>query len=225
MTQKLQYFTIIGERCSGTTFVEYAIHWNFGLTYYNTCGKHFFGHDNSVFDHDKIAETLVICVVRNPVDWIDSFFKRLHHVPPQNKRSIYNFLHNEFYSIHEIAPFKGNEKMEDRHMITKERYRNIFDLRRTKQEFMLRELPKIVPHCMILRYEDLRDNYDATLDRIREQYDFERLHHPYRVITQYKGTYTAGYFKKPILIGSREQEQIWKRVDEAQEAELGYSRE
>jgi hypothetical protein len=73
-----------------------------------------------------------------------------------------------------------------------------------------------------LRYEDLRDNYDATLDKIREHYDFERLHHPYRVITQYKGTYTAGYFKKPILIGSREQEQIWKRIDGDQEAELGY---
>ena len=222
MSSEIKYFTVLGERCSGTTFIEYAIKWNLGLTYYNTCGKHFFGHNNDVFNTDTINETLVVCVVRDPIDWIDSFFKRLHHVPPHNKRSIYNFLHNEFYSIHEVAPVKGNEKTEDRNIITKERYCNIFELRKTKQEFMLRELPKLVPNCIIIRYEDMRDDYDNTLDKIRVKYGLERQYNPYKVITQYKGTYTTGYFKKPILLGSREQEQILKRLDREQEAELGY---
>ena len=219
----IKYVTVLGERCSGTTFVEYAIQWNLGLKYYVTCGKHFFGHDNSIFNTDLMKETLVICVVRNPIDWIDSFFKRLHHVPPHNKRSIYNFLHNEFYSIHEHDPLKGQEKMEDRHIITKERYRNIFELRKTKQDFMLREVPQLVPHCIIIRYEDMRDDFDRTLDHIRERFNLQRLHNPYKQITQYKGTYTACYFKKPILIGLREQETILKSVDVEQEALLGYN--
>ena len=219
----IKYLTVLGERCSGTTFVEYAIQWNLGLKYYTTCGKHFFGHDNSAFNTEKMKDTLVVCVVRNPIDWIDSFFKRLHHVPPHNKSSIYNFLHNEFYSIHEHDPLKGQEKMEDRHMITKERYKNIFELRKTKQDFMLREVPKLVPYYIILRYEDMRDDFDNTLDRIREQFQLDRIENPYKQITQYKGTYTACYFKKPILIGPREQDVIKKSVDTEQEALLGYN--
>ena len=31
---------------------------------------------------------LYICLVRDPIEWIDSLFKRLHHIPPQNKKDI-----------------------------------------------------------------------------------------------------------------------------------------
>lgn len=218
----LKYFTILGERCSGTTFIRYAIEWNLGLEYYPTCGKHFFGHDNSVFETEKMKETLVICVVRGPVEWIDSYFKRLHHVVPHNKRSIYNFLNNEFYTIYEVAPLKGEERMDDRHIMTNYRYRNIFELRKVKHEFMLRELPQLVPYSMVLRYEDMREDYDNTLDRILERYNLERLENPYKIITQYKGTYTANYAIKPILLGSREQSHILNSIDREQEAEIGY---
>jgi hypothetical protein len=221
-TNELRYFTILGERCSGTTFVRYAIEWNLGLEYYDVCGKHFFGHDKSVFQTDKMKQTLVVCVVRGAVEWIDSYFKRLHHVTPQNKRSIYNFLNNEFYTIKELAPHKGEEWMEDRHLITKERYRNIFEMRKTKADFLMRELPQLVSNVLILRYEDMRENYAATLDRVRDQFGLKRLNDPYTTITQYKGTYTACYFKKPILIGPREQEHILKSVDREQETALGY---
>ena len=44
----IKYLTVLGERCSGTTYVEYAIKWNLGLENYVTCGKHFFGHDNII---------------------------------------------------------------------------------------------------------------------------------------------------------------------------------
>jgi len=222
MANRLKYFTILGERCSGTTFIRYAIEWNLGLEYYPTCGKHFFGHDNCIFDTDKMKETLVICVVRGPVEWIDSYFKRLHHVAPHNKRSIYNFLNNEFYTVHEVEPLKGQERMDDRHIWTKDRYRNIFEMRKVKHEFMLRELPQLVPHSMVLRYEDMREDYDNTLDRILQQYNLERRENPYKIVTQYKGTYTASYAKKPILLGSRDQTHIMNSVDPEQEAELGY---
>ena len=87
---------------------------------------------------------------------------------------------------------------------------------------MLRELPKLVPYCIIVRYEDMRDDFDNTLDRIREKFHLDRIENPYKQITQYKGTYTACYFKKPILIGPREQEIIKKSVDAEQETLLGY---
>jgi hypothetical protein len=213
----LKYFTIIGERCSGTTFIECAIKWNFKLEYYPTCRKHFFGHDNSVFDSEKMKETLVIYVTRDPVEWIDSLFKRLHHVAPQNKKSIYNFLNNEFYSIHELEPVKWQELMEDRNIITKERYRNIFELRKVKNNFILETLPKLVDNVQVIRYENLRENYEVTLEKLYSKYNLERLWDHYKTIPKYKGTYLIEYFKKPILINEKTQKYIKNTIDKEQE--------
>jgi hypothetical protein len=225
MSSALKYITILGERCSGTTFVEYAIMTNFGLEYYTIYRKHFFGHDLVEFNTEKMAETLLICVVRDPVDWIDSFFKRHHHVTQHNFKNIFNFLNNEFHSIYELPPRNGQEIMEDRHIITKERYRNIFELRKTKNHYMMHEVPKHVPHYLLLRYEDLRDNYDETLDRIAQQFNLARIENPYKKIIKYKGTYTAEYAKKPILISERNQQVVMKMVDIEQEKQLGYLKE
>jgi len=220
-TNETKYFTILGERCSGTNFLRYAIEWNFKLDFYSICGKHFFGHDQNVeFENERMDQTLVICLVRDPIDWIDSFFKRLHHVPTQNKKSIYNFLNNEFYSIYEVGEDKGKERLDDRNLRTGERYKNIFELRKTKNDFMLNDVPRLAKHSIILRYEDLRDNYDATLDRIREHCCLEPINETYRRIEKYKGTYIAEYYKKPILLSEQTQRYIMEKVDQDQEQAL-----
>ena len=216
-SKPLKYFTILGERCSGTTFIEYAIKWNFKLKYYRILNKHFFGNDNSIFDSEKMKQTLVIYVTRDPVEWIDSFFKRLHHVALQNKKSIYNFLNNEFYSIHELGPLKWQELMEDRNIITKERYQNIFELRKVKNNFILETLPNLVENLQIIRYENMRENYELTLENLGSKYKLERLWDHYKTIPKYKGTYLVEYFKKPILINEKTQEYIKKSVHREQE--------
>lgn len=213
----LKYFTILGERCSGTTFIEYAIKWNFNLKYYPIYNKHFFGHDNSVFDTEKMKETLIICVTREPVEWVDSFFKRLHHVAPQNKKSIYNFLNNEFYSIYEIEPNKGKEIIEDRNIITKERYRNIFELRRIKNNFILETLPTLAENIQVICYENIRENYELSLEKLRLKFNLERILNYYKTIPKYKGIYLIEYYKKPILINERTQEYIKNSIDKEQE--------
>jgi hypothetical protein len=220
--REIKYITILGERCAGTTFVEYALMWNFGLKYYATCRKHFFGHDTSEFSQEKMAETLLICVVRHPMEWVDSFLKRHHHVPQHNFKKIYNFLNNEFYSIYELAPRIGEEIMEDRHIITKERYRNIFELRKTKLDYMINEVPKLVPNYLFLRYEDLRDNYENTLNYIATRFSLNRIENPYKKIPKYKGTYTAEYAKKPILLSQQDQQNVLDGIDEEQEKAIGY---
>ena len=63
----LNKFTIYGERCSGTTYLEQIINLNFKADITWEYGwKHFFGfHDLTNSD-----DTLFICIVRNPYDWI-----------------------------------------------------------------------------------------------------------------------------------------------------------
>ena len=102
----LNKFTIYGERCSGTTYLEQIINLNFKADITWEYGwKHFFGfHDLTNSD-----DTLFICIVRNPYDWINSFYKYQYHLPIQFKNK-FNFLNNEFYSINKnLKPkFKYN---------------------------------------------------------------------------------------------------------------------
>ena len=156
----IKYFTIYGERCSGTNFLKSAVEENFDLEFTNKyTWKHFFGHYKFEKNIEE-DETLFIGIVRNPIEWIDSFYKKLHHIPNDNKKNIYTFLFNIFYSIYDDK----TEIMEDRHLKTNNRYKNIFELRNIKNDYLLNEMKLNVKNYLLIRYEDLRDNYDIVLN-------------------------------------------------------------
>jgi hypothetical protein len=236
------HFTILGERCTGTHFLQYAVVNNFPGIQYIKGEKHFFGnrefrendssppengslHEIQMRQVDRIPphELAVIMIVRDPVEWVDSFYKRKHHVPPEIRNSIHSFLNTEFYSIYEEPPKKGAEILEDRDWRTKERYRNLFALRAGKHAYMLEEVPKRFPHSILIKYEDLRDHYEETLSRIRDRFGWKPRYAEFAKITQYKGTFHAVYEKKPILLSREIQKSIWNSVDIAQETQLGYT--
>ena len=65
-------FTIYGERCSGTNYLESLMVNNFDVSItWDYDWKHFFGW-HSLNNSD---DTLFIGIVRNPVDWLNSFYK------------------------------------------------------------------------------------------------------------------------------------------------------
>jgi hypothetical protein len=208
----LKTFTILGERCSGTHYLQYSILNNFELEYLKL-EKHFFGHS----ELSNNPEMLYICLIRDPVEWIDSFFKRLHHVPSENSKDIDSFLNNEWRSIDDTT---GIEIMEDRHIISKKRYTDIFELRQVKNEYLMSLKNK---NTLILKYEDLRDNYDYILNQIHQQFCLTRKDNNHFVkIIKYKGTYDLEYSKKEILLKPEIIEYIKSRVDISQENKLGY---
>jgi hypothetical protein len=220
----IKYFTILGERNSGTHFLEYAFKFNFNSLTYLKNVKHFFGY-GELEAIPSLDETLIICIVRDPIEWIDSFFKRLHHVPPENKKSINNFIENEFYSIYEEGEKNNTEIMEDRNMITEERYKNIFELRKVKNNYLMNEVPKKAKHVFLLKYEELRDHYQETMQIIQSKFNltnFQSSLPSYKEIPNYKGTYTAVYSKKPILLSEDIQEYIRNHIDKDQESLLRY---
>jgi hypothetical protein len=238
------YFTIMGERCSGTHFLQHAILKHFNLTYVKG-EKHFFGnkefrsaltasgcslehltvHERQMLDFDKIDPNnlIVFCIVRDPVEWVDSFYKRKHHVPKPNREPFMRFVTCEWYSVYEEGPKHGNEIIEDRNLKTKQRYENLFELRRLKCKYMKEEMPKQYPHHIFIKYEDLRDNYEETLDLIKERFSLERKTNIYEPIRKYKGTYNMLYEKKPILLTQEQQQFIWNNVDIEQEQDMGYT--
>lgn len=173
----IKKFTIYGERCSGTNYLQNLVNDNFEIQLTWEYGwKHFFGFQDDMLKNSD--DTLFLCIVRNPVDWINSFFRNPHHLPLNYKHGLTEierldeFLNKEFFSIND----KENnyrkwdkEKMEDRNIYTGERYKNIYELRHTKIKWMLEELPKKVKHYMFVKYEDLLNDFENILTQIKNK--------------------------------------------------------
>ena len=69
----IKKFTILGERCSGTNYLEELITSNFDIDVTWDYGwKHFFGFYNFKKTNEE-DETLFIGIVRHPISWINSF--------------------------------------------------------------------------------------------------------------------------------------------------------
>lgn len=183
----LTHFTIYGERCSGTNYLESLILENFNIELTWKYGwKHFFGFHNL----SNSDNTLFICIVRNPVDWLNSLYRDKWHI--EHYKSLRDFFTKEFYSTTNIYRKNGEltnqlkygiltkignpiiiynkkkklEIMEDRNIFTKKRYCNIFEMRKNKLKFMIDVLPLKVKHYILVKYEDLISNFDEEISRI-----------------------------------------------------------
>lgn len=226
-TPHILNFTIYGERCSGTIFLEEAIASNFNLPvmwYYDW--KHFFGSYD--FDADKkegdangtgapADNTLFIGIVRNPVRWLHSFSKRKQCLP-SGIQTLGNFFQREFYSVNE----KGEVIAEDVHLTTKERFKNIFELRKVKNDFLINVMPTKVQNYIFITYEDLLYKYVDTLNAIKNTFHLKPLHPEYVKIPNHT---IDGH----VFTGEREPDfspsviqYIWDNVDKQQEQVMGY---
>lgn len=159
----LKKIQIYGERCSGTNFLKRLLETNFDVEITDDFGhKHFFGFQNL----RKSDDVLFICIVRDPLTWLNSFYRMPWHIAHENRSSVFNFLNNEMSSYYDNSynpELSGKEIREDRHIFTKKRYKNIFELRHTKIKWMLVKLPRKVKNYIFIRYEDLLHDFDKTM--------------------------------------------------------------
>lgn len=216
----IKNFTIYGERCSGTNFIEAIIS---GKSYYynnnrkhemhfhqegsaafDLCKtdefghKHFFGfNDQQIINNGD--ETLFIGIIRNAYDWMPSLFIKKHHIPQVNFKHE-NFLFGEWYSI-DHNPFSDTflqEYPEDRNLHTGERYKNIFELRKIKLDYLHNRMPRIAKNYILIRYEDLCDSPEKIVNSISERFNLKIINKNF-VKTKLKKTYdTLEKFRSTI---------------------------
>jgi len=202
-------YTIYGERCSGTNYLENIININFDVSITWEFGhKHFFG-----FQDDKLKnsdDTLFICIVRNLPDWINSFYRTKHHLPLKYKNNMSEeekldeFLNKEFWSFYDNEGNRDTSKeiMIDRNIYTGKRYKNIFELRHTKIKWMLEDLPNKVKNCIFIRHEDLINDFDKTLLKIKDKgLEVKNINFPLNT-NNYKNNKNLKLYKKKNSIST-----------------------
>jgi hypothetical protein len=197
-------FVILGERCSGTNFLEEALTQNFDITYTSEYGnKHFFCNNNYTTASE---DTVFIGIVRNPIYWLNSFSKELHHIPSINK-SLRNFLFNEFYSVFDEQQnkkpmldfniFSNNVSepiiIKDLNYLNGNKYKNIFEMRKLKNHYLRNIMPHKVKNYILINYENLLYNYESTLDTIKTKFELVKKNDTYVKIKKYKKSDTYNF--------------------------------
>lgn len=203
-------FKIYGERCSGTNYLHNLMVQNFDIEankIYQLGHKHFFGFQEEALRSNSYNDTLFICIIRHPVDWINSLSRTPWHLPWTITENLDTFLSSEIYSVSD-RPFlkpspSGKEIATDRNIYTNNRYKNIFELRHTKIKWMVEDLPKKVKHCILIRYEDLLTDFNNTMVKIRDTGLRLKSDIDFPVnVSMYKDIKNKKYKKKPNQIRS-----------------------
>lgn len=221
----IKKFSILGERCSGTNFLENAMIENFdiGLTW-EYGYKHFFGF-NQFIDSDDV---LFIGIIRDPYAWINSLYLQKYHLSMELRTSVFNYLNKPFWSWLDTKESKkngqyGNEIMHDRHIYTNERYKNIYDCRKTKLKYLIDDMPNKVKNYILIKYEDLRDDFSSTLELIRQKGNLQiksDIEYPVKVTyTHNKKLQFAGNAREVL---QRDEVLSHKCFDTYYEKQLGY---
>ncbi len=187
----LKTYTILGERCSGTNYLAELLQLNFGLEVtYKYGHKHFFGHN----DYHNSDETLFVALIRDPIEWLGSFHDNPFHLAEHLTKGWMPFLQEEFWSYHD--PYEKHIEIEEDHnMYNGQRFQNIFECRSVKCQFMLYDMPTRVSNYIVIIYEDLLENFQATLDIIAKKFGFRRSSQ-YLNTSNYKDSKTVKYVQK-----------------------------
>lgn len=209
-------FTIYGERCSGTNYLENLILDNFNIDItWNYGWKHFFGFYN-FSNTEEENNTLFIGIIRNPITWIDSFFNNQHHINPFID-DINTFLTKEIKSTND-----DNEIIEDRNYVNGKRYKNIFELRFYKNYYLINIMPQKVKNYILIKYEDLSSFTIRTLTNIETKFNLKRKLPEIKNIKYYKSEKNKEYIKIKINLSKIIIIFIMKHINKIQEKKLGY---
>ena len=237
----MKKFAILGERCSGTNFLEELITHNFNLLYTAEYGsKHFFCFDD--YSQKNTTDILFIGIIRNPVYWLNSFSKEQYHVPENNRKNLTAFLFNEFYSVHDEIDTKNKPidsnifvmnnnfythqykmNQHDLNYTNGKKYKNIFELRRLKNDYLMNIMPTKVENYVLVNYEDLLYNMELTLTTIKEQFNLVQRNSSFETVTKYKKSDTYNFvIQRQITFTPEIVKIIWNHLDVVQENKLGY---
>ncbi len=178
-------FTIFGERCSGTNYIEELMLANFHI---NVVWEYGWKHMWSLPDcrNNNSNKTLFIGVIRNELDWLNSFNRTPHHIPPICRKNLSSFLFDPILSTTKDG------------VVLETANNNIFELRARKIKFLKETMPSIVDNYILLQYEEISKNYEAILSNLQTKFNLKKKNKEFVNITYYKKVQKKTFVPKPI---------------------------
>ena len=224
-------FQVIGERCSGTNYLQQLILANTGLTVTNIAG---WKHGFPVFA--ALPDTVVlIVIVRNAASWARGMFIKPWHASPEMLDLDYDsFIRHRWNSYvdhsnnFDLPPGDdrvGKPLQYDRHPLTGVVFENIFQLRRAKLEAHRGILSRDV-NSTITTHERLLRDPEGFINQFAEVFSLSKN----KTFVNPSGYYGWSWPERrlainvPSLIPSRENLLfLSEHSDEALERFFGYS--
>ena len=172
-------YVIYGERCSGTNIIETAIGLNSSL---KTTWRFGFKHYPKKFSKDEnmlIRQVPVVVVVRDPIEWLRSFYTTPWHAPSALRELPFEkFVQSEWWSvwaedalIDRSDSKYGSEIIEDRDVETGLRYANPLQMR-TKKYIKFLEIARLAKSIHVIRLEDYISNPEACISSLLHEMGF-----------------------------------------------------
>lgn len=228
---KLRQFQVLGERATGTNVVRKLIEKNVALERTEGLGwKHATPHMVGIPD-----ELLVVCVVRNAMDWARSMHKRPWHAHPAMQEFDFSqFLRSEWVSIvdrvddfEEIHPemsLQGQVLQYDRHPINGLPFENLFQLRRLKLESMLGMLNRGC-NTVFVQLEMVQSNPEKFVKLMRRVFQLSSTSERFKPVTRRLGNrFHSGTIRPPTpeQMNDLDRGFMKRQLDLTIESSLGY---
>ena len=217
-------FTIYGERCSGTNYLQELIQKNFDLELvWDYEWKHWFGFSHP--DEAGKEACLFLGIVRNPYQWIGSLHQQPHHVCEDLRNcSLEKFITTEWYSYidHRHPPIDKAEQMKDRHIYTGERYKNLLELRNVKNRYLLDDLPQRVKHYYLISYDKLIEDPFSILEQLKLEFGLKMRSDKFEKVTNDSKYKRPKFIKKEYHLQPKIIQLINQGLDWQYEARLGF---
>ena len=160
---------------------------------------------------------------------MQSFFEKKWHLPEHlDKVNFSTFIKSEMYSVKDqnipsIGGDVGSEILADRSYITKGRFKDIFEMRHTKMNFLFHEFPSMCSNMIIVRLEDFQADFNQVLNTISNEFEISKKIYPFENLLNYKGNPTLPiYEKKELKLNKKEIDIIDENLNETWERVLNY---
>lgn len=238
---RLSKFKILGERCSGTTFISSLIEENCPeLESTSKFGdKHFlwwfdFPINDSLlsrlnYTREDLSFTnsddcLFVMIVRDPYDWVRSFYLAGHHISESLlEKDFSGFLSSTW----EVTKGRMHPKHGDRELIdnynpyTKAPFANILELRGYKLNNYLKVRTRVKNFCFV-HYEEVAANPKGFIDFLEEEYQIRKKKN-FVKIDSYQGKEKEPFVKKRYFVfNNHDLNFINNNLDWKMEEKVGY---
>jgi hypothetical protein len=221
---------VIGERVSGTCYLQSLLLCNTSLKLVSPYGHKHFYQDTARIRKDAQPDTLFIFISRDLIEWLHSFKNNTFHAdkPIRNCQDMSTFLRMEWKCIHdatsgtpESSPLFGKEMMCERNPDNGERFPDVIRMRNSKMKHFM-SIGQLVPNFMHVRYEDVRDNPREFLKNLSTDYHVS-LSTVFRPVDTVRGKGRVLYVRKNYPeMDKEDMDFILDRVDADLETSLGY---